>query len=345
MHIQRVMRDEGKALQRPFMMRSSGARIDWANKAKGIAVGTAKLVEVESNFPCIPKAASALRLGPSFLDVRLGSVNALAGSTDSQLHALTVELRDYAHHRLTCVCRRILQPENPEILEADRRERGRHIRAEKREGARLLICRAGVAVNDKATEPSAPALCRSAGKFNPKVRKFDKLPLLLHRERIYFGNFSAVEAADTEPEVRRQGRGRRGAGCRDGRRRHHVACAFRRKTYCDVSGVVRRAIELRHSCLGGDRLNELAPRYRNPISIDEDPGPVLFCGAPVPSRPDPFEHRTCAAERGFNRDRFVVHAEQVFFALKLLVVALVVTVNGLFPTCYPNGAPKERILS
>jgi hypothetical protein len=75
------------------MMRSSGARIDWANKAKGIAVGTAKLVEVESNFPCIPKAASALRLGPSFLDVRLGSVNALAGSTDSQLHPLTIELR------------------------------------------------------------------------------------------------------------------------------------------------------------------------------------------------------------------------------------------------------------
>jgi hypothetical protein len=75
------------------MMRSSGARIDWANKAKGIAVGTAKLVEVESNFPCIPKAASALRLGPSFLDVRLGSVNALAGSTDSQLHPLAIELR------------------------------------------------------------------------------------------------------------------------------------------------------------------------------------------------------------------------------------------------------------
>ena len=46
---------------------------------------------------------------------------------DCQLHALTIELRDNA----AWVRRRILQPEDPEIVKVDRREHRREIRVEK----------------------------------------------------------------------------------------------------------------------------------------------------------------------------------------------------------------------
>lgn len=106
-------------------------------------------------------------------------------------------------------------------MKADGREHRREVRSEKREGAGLLIHRAGVAVNDEASEPSAPGLFGYRGEFNLKVRKFEQvrrsglncilvttvsksLPsqARLHRERINLGDFGAVEASDIEPEIR-----------------------------------------------------------------------------------------------------------------------------------------------
>ena len=50
---------------------------------------------------------------------------------DCQLHPLTIELRDNA----AWVRRRILQPEDPEIVKVDRREHRREIRVEKGQAA------------------------------------------------------------------------------------------------------------------------------------------------------------------------------------------------------------------
>jgi len=107
-------------------------------------------------------------------------------------------------------------------LKADGREHRREVRSEKREGAGLLIHRAGVAIDDEAPEPGAPALCGYRGEFNPKVRKFEQVrggglnctdlimgliksfpsKALFDRERIDLGDFGAVEAGDIEPEIR-----------------------------------------------------------------------------------------------------------------------------------------------
>ena len=88
--------------------------------------------------------------------------------SDCQLHSLTIELRDNARYLRACVRRGILKPENSEILKADGREHRRKVRGEKRKRASLLIHGARIAVNDEASEPSAPSLCRCRGEFNPK---------------------------------------------------------------------------------------------------------------------------------------------------------------------------------
>ena len=87
--------------------------------------------------------------------------------TDCQLHSLTIELRDNARHLRACVWRGILKPKNPEIIKADGREHRRKVRGEKRKRASLLVHGARIAVNDEASEPSAPSLCRCRGEFNP----------------------------------------------------------------------------------------------------------------------------------------------------------------------------------
>ena len=62
--------------------------------------------------------------------VYAGAAGWLAG-WDCQLHPLTIELRDNA----AWVRRRILQPEDPEIVKVDRREHRREIRVEKGQAA------------------------------------------------------------------------------------------------------------------------------------------------------------------------------------------------------------------
>jgi hypothetical protein len=97
------------------------------------------------------------------------------GLFDCQFHSLTIMLRDNARYLRACVWRGILGPKNSEILIADGREHRREVRGEKRERASLLVHGARIAVNDEASEPNAPSLCRYRGEFNPKIRKFEQV--------------------------------------------------------------------------------------------------------------------------------------------------------------------------
>src|SRR5262249_40956522 len=107
-----------------------------------------------------------------------------------QVHPLTIEIRDKARDLSARFRWRIFEPENAEVLKADRGEHRSQIRGEKREGARLLICGTGVPGNDEATEPSAPTFRRSDGELDPKVWKLECASgALCHLKRIDFGHF------------------------------------------------------------------------------------------------------------------------------------------------------------
>ena len=106
---------------------------------------------------------------------RSSNSRSVSGLSDCQFHSLTIEVRDNARYLRACVWRGILEPKNSEILKADGREHRRQVRGEKRERASLLVHGARIAVNDEASEPNAPSLCRYRGEFNPKIRKFEQV--------------------------------------------------------------------------------------------------------------------------------------------------------------------------
>src|SRR5262245_2388513 len=217
---------------------------------------------------------------------------------DCQLHPLTIELCDNA----AWVRRRILQPEDPEVGEVNRREHRRETRVEKGQAAGFLIGGAGVPVNDETLKPSAPGACRYGGEFDPKVRKFWNAgrgsEVVLHREGIDLGNSRAVEADDIESEISRHEccvpRGRRadrGQGCRWS----DIPRALRCKTNREVGRVSRCAVEHRNDCLHEGGFDELAFGLRCPSSVGADDRAVLLRERSLPSRRDPIEQRARAA--------------------------------------------------